>query len=86
MTTYTINEPTSATATELTDGSFVVSMLYPPCLVCQHTTKPSGCYNCKAAAPNGICLACFFRDTTPVGVDPNLPGTNPTPPMPGVPV
>lgn len=49
------------------------------CTICQ--PKPS-LRRCRACKMGGTVIA-DTSGTTPV--DPNLPGTNPTPPMPGVP-
>ena len=53
------------------------------CATCQHTNPPQ-CPQCK---PTGTetCIGCLYRGGGVPAVDTNLPGTNPTPTMPGVP-
>lgn len=85
MSTITINEPTSGMATELADGSAIVSATFPPCLYCGHNSKATGgCMQCKP--PGGVCLPCFYRVETPVGtgpIEPPPPGPIVPPEMPG---
>ena len=83
--TLTINDPTSATATELADGSFVVSLVFTPCPICQHSSQSTGgCYQCKPVG--GVCLPCVYRGSPPVGtgpIGPPPPGPILPPEMPG---
>jgi len=60
--------------------------------VCGHTKGPADvCTICQPQPSLRRCRACktggmVIADTSGITpVDPNLPGTNPTPPMPGVP-